>query len=99
MRMNHFIFTAVGALALMLGGCSPGSVKQEVGPPPVVAAEVLVADLPMFGEFVGQTEAPANVDVRARVEGFVEGIHFREGAMVEAGDLLFSLEREPIEQR
>ncbi|MFM1945363.1 MAG: Efflux pump periplasmic linker BepF [Verrucomicrobiota bacterium] len=99
MRMNHFVFTAVGLLALLSGACRPAAVKQEAGLPPVVVAEVLVADLPIFGEFVGQTEAPANVDVRARVEGFVEGIHFREGSRVKAGDLLFSLEREPIEQR
>jgi membrane fusion protein (multidrug efflux system) len=97
--MNHFVFTAVGLLALLSGACRPAAVKQEAGLPPVVVAEVLVADLPIFGEFVGQTEAPANVDVRARVEGFVEGIHFREGSRVKAGDLLFSLEREPIEQR
>ncbi len=99
MRINHFFFLLAVALLLFSAGCRPAVVRQEAGLPPVVAAEVLVAELPMFGEFVGQTEAPANVDVRARVEGFVEGIHFREGSMVEAGDLLFSLEREPIEQR
>lgn len=99
MRTNHLIIVAVGSLALLMGGCRPAVVEREAGLPPVVAAEVLVVDLPVFGEFVGQTEAPANVDVRARVEGFVEGIHFREGSMVGAGDLLFELEKEPIEQR
>ena len=58
-----------------------------------------MADVPIFAEYVGQTEARANVDVRARVEGFVKSIKFREGSVVREGEVLFEIEKEPIEQR
>ncbi len=85
-------------LALLLGGCKPQN-APELPPPPVQVAEVLVTDVPLFAEYVGQTEARANVDVRARVEGFIKSITFREGSVVREGQILFQIEKEPIEQR
>jgi membrane fusion protein (multidrug efflux system) len=53
----------------------------------------------VFTDYVGQVVATANVDVRARVEGYITKVAFVQGSIVQAGDLLFQIEKEPIEQR
>jgi membrane fusion protein (multidrug efflux system) len=65
----------------------------------VEAAKPLKRDVPIVAEGIAQTEATANVEVRARVEATVEKILFVEGSEVKAGDPLFLLDKEPIEQR
>lgn len=88
---------AVGALALT--GCSG---DKAAGPVPLqavpVAAITLQAtDVPHVGEFVGETESSQEVEIRARVEGFLDSIAYREGAVVNKGDVLFQMDRKPFE--
>jgi membrane fusion protein (multidrug efflux system) len=54
-------------------------------------------DVPIFQEFVGQIYGFKDIAIRARVEGFLEGIHFEEGSRVEKGTLLYTLESQPFE--
>lgn len=69
-------------------------------PPPVVlVAEVTTTNVARSVEFIGQLDSPQNVEVRARVEAFVEEILFTEGAGVKAGDPLFALDKRPFEER
>jgi len=49
-------------------------------------------DVPVYGEFVGRTDAKETVEIRARVEGFLKKRLFEEGSMVKAGDVLFEIE-------
>jgi membrane fusion protein (multidrug efflux system) len=49
-------------------------------------------------EFVGQVHGLKDIAIRARVEGFLEGMHFEEGSMVEEGKLLYTLESQPFEE-
>jgi membrane fusion protein (multidrug efflux system) len=67
--------------------------------PEVVVAAPLQRDVPILVEAIGQTEATANVEIRARVESTVEQITFTEGTEVEAGAPLFVLDRKTVEQR
>jgi len=60
---------------------------------------VLSARLPEEYERVGQVQAIADVELRARIEGFLEERHFEEGSEVESGQLLFTIERAPYEAR
>ena len=53
--------------------------------------------VPVYGQYVGQTEAVKTVEVRARVEGFVERQVAPDGADVKAGDLLFVIDPRPFE--
>ncbi|BBO67587.1 hemolysin D [Desulfosarcina alkanivorans] len=53
----------------------------------------------MFLEFVGQTAGLRDIAIRARVEGFLEGLHFQEGGAVKKGDLLYTLESQPFEEK
>jgi len=83
--------------ALVLAGCKA---KTPPPPPPIVeVAEVAGADAALSTEFIGQLDSPQNVEVRARVEAFVEKIPFTEGTEVKAGDPLFVLDARPYQER
>lgn len=78
------------------GGDKPAAPAQPQAVPAVVIA-VKAADVPYVGEFVGETESSQEVEIRARVEGFLESIAYREGAIVNKGDVLFQMDRKPFE--
>src|SRR5882672_8118247 len=69
-------------------------------PSPVVQVLDLVAtSAPMHTEIIGQLDSPQNVEVRARVEAFVEKVLFTEGTEVKEGAPLFLLDKKPFEER
>ena len=85
-------------LATMLG-CS-GDKSGAPAPPqalPVGVVTVNATDVPYVAEFVGETESSQEVEIRARVEGFLETIAYREGSLVNKGDVLFQMDRKPFE--
>lgn len=95
--MSPWVVLAVCA-ALM--GCQKRfTIPTAPTTPKVDVAEVLVRNVPLYDEFIGQTEAVATVEVRARVEGILEKLTFKEGTEVQEGEPLFTIEKEPIEQR
>jgi membrane fusion protein (multidrug efflux system) len=74
--------------------------KPAPPPPPpteVYVAEVIQKDVPSYLEVVGQTYGFQDVDIRARVEGFLETMNFREGSFVRQGALLYEIDRKPLE--
>lgn len=66
-------------------------------PPAVKAAEVLVRDVPIYLEAIGQTRGNTEIEIRARVEGFVESVDFTEGTLVRKGQLLYTIDPRPFE--
>ncbi len=85
-------------LFLLLFSCSKKDEQQAQAPPPQVTVVVTQAkDVPIYQEFVGQIYGFKDIAIRARVEGFLEGIHFEEGSRVEKGALLYTLESQPFE--
>ena len=87
------------ALATLPTACKKPKGPVQLPPPVVLAAQPLQRDVPVVVEVIGQTEAVANVEVRARVEATVEKILFVEGSEVKEGTPLFLLDKKPIEQR
>ena len=71
----------------------------QLPPPEVSVIETRARNVPLHLEFVGQTSGLKDIAIRARVEGFLEGMHFREGAEVKKGDLLYTLESQPFEEK
>ncbi|MBW2603027.1 MAG: efflux RND transporter periplasmic adaptor subunit [Deltaproteobacteria bacterium] len=70
------------------------------GPPPLVAvATVIEQDVNPPSEYVGHIEAVQSVDLRARIEGFLEQVDFKEGSDVRAGDLLYVIEQAPYQAK
>jgi membrane fusion protein (multidrug efflux system) len=98
MRLN--IASAVAASLLLFISCGEGQKAQAPPPPPEVAViETVARDVPLYLEFVGQTGGLKDIAIRARVEGFMEGLHFKEGGEVKKGDLLYTLESQPFEEK
>jgi membrane fusion protein (multidrug efflux system) len=85
--------------ALALAGCdrdkSAGPAQPQAVPAAVITLQA--TDVPHVGEFVGETESSQEVEIRARVEGFLESIAYREGSIVDKGDVLFQMDRKPFE--
>jgi membrane fusion protein (multidrug efflux system) len=88
-------FVAVAAAAFF-AACT-----KEPPPPPqpqeVFTADVVQKDVPVYLELVGQAFGSQDVEIRARVEGFLETMNFREGSFVQRGDLLYTIDRKPLE--
>jgi membrane fusion protein (multidrug efflux system) len=88
------------ALLGLSGTVAAGCRKQEAPPPPVPevkAATVLQRDVPIFVEAIGQTRGSTEIEVRARVEGFLQSVDFKEGSYVRKGDLLYTIDPQPFE--
>jgi membrane fusion protein (multidrug efflux system) len=71
----------------------------QVAPPPpeVYVTQVVKRDVPSYLELVGQTIGYQDVEIRARVEGFLETMNYREGSFVPKGALLYQIDRQPLE--
>jgi RND family efflux transporter MFP subunit len=96
--MRHGSVLLCMALACtVLGGCRSAEVPAVAAPPAVVVASPLLMRLIEWDEYTGRFEATDRVDVRARVDGFLDSIHFRDGAIVKPGDLLFVIDPRPYE--
>jgi membrane fusion protein, multidrug efflux system len=83
---------------LLITGCGSrdqaGS-QANLPPPAVVVAPVVSQTVPIFGDYVARTEARQTVEIRSRVEGFLEKVLFKEGSRVKAGQLLFVIDQRP----
>jgi membrane fusion protein (multidrug efflux system) len=89
----------LGACGLM-AGCESGAAAKPAAKAPPLPVDVVVArraTVPQVATPNGTTRALNEVSVRARVRGVLETMHFREGADVKAGDLLFEIEKAPFE--
>ena len=82
------------ALGSALAGCERGGAPADAAPLTVNVALVAQAQVPLYIEHTGTTEAVKSVDLRARVPGFLVKAPFEEGADVAEGDLLFVIEQE-----
>src|SRR5690349_24611669 len=86
-------------VALALAGCGEKTQSQAAAPPPppVTVAQPVKRTVTDWDEFTGRFEAVEEVQVRARVGGFVNSVEFRDGAIVRKGDLLYTIEARPFE--
>jgi RND family efflux transporter MFP subunit len=85
-------------LAVTLSGCGDKPPQQAAaGPPPVTVAQPTKRTVTDWDEFTGRFEAVEEVQVRARVGGFVTSVEFRDGAFVKTGDLLYVIDARPFE--
>jgi RND family efflux transporter MFP subunit len=83
-------------LATLLTGCSPN--QTTLAPPPkVTVASPQVMTVTNWDEYPGHLEAVEMVEIRPRVAGYIDSIHFQDGAEVKAGDLLVVIDPRPYQ--
>jgi membrane fusion protein (multidrug efflux system) len=87
---------ALVLLAAPLLGCK-SKTPPAPAPPDVKAATVLQRDVPIYVEAIGQTRGSTEIEVRARIEGFIQTIDFKEGNPVRKGQLLYTIDPSPFE--
>jgi len=92
--MNRMRFLALAMLVASLAGCRQTQPAAPPTPPPAVGVQLaqMKGVTPSF-DFVGRIKAVSTVQLRARVEGFLEKILFTEGQQVKTGDLLYQIEK------
>jgi RND family efflux transporter MFP subunit len=88
--------SALLAAALVLSSCGP---RQAAGPPPpkVKVVQPVAREITEWDEYTARLDAVDSVEVRPRVNGYLQSIHFRDGAIVQKGDLLFTIDPRPYE--
>ena len=98
MKRNFMVSVLVSALPLLITGCKEKS-ASVLPTPNVQVVEVIQQDIPVMEEFVGQTYGFFDISIQARVDGFLEGIHFEEGRRVSKGQLLYTIDPQPLEAK
>src|SRR5271168_5161511 len=91
------LFALATGLTAILGACDSKTVGDSAAPaaPPVTVSKPLEKSITEWDEYTGRFTAVETVEIRARVSGFIESIHFLDGQIVKQGDLLFVIDPRP----
>ncbi len=94
MKLKNIILLISSSLILV----SCGSDEQsKLFVPEIPVYKITAEDVPIYQEFVGQVYGLKDISIRARVEGFLEGIYFKEGSRLVKGAKLYTVESQPFE--
>jgi multidrug efflux system membrane fusion protein len=92
---------ASAAICLALGACKPKGANQGAAgsgaAPTVTASQPVQKEVMEWDEYPGRLEATEMVEIRARVNGYLQSIHFKDGAEVKKGELLFVIDPRPYQ--
>jgi membrane fusion protein (multidrug efflux system) len=95
-HMRLLLFALVASV--LLTACGKEEPDAQARPPaPVTVLRIEPRDTPVTFEYVGQTESTRQVQIRARVDGFLDSRVYREGSLVKAGDLMFLQDPKPFQ--
>ncbi|MBB3226566.1 RND family efflux transporter MFP subunit [Luteibacter sp. Sphag1AF] len=87
---------AIGSALWLTGGPPPTHAAEPMPAPEVTVAQVLLRTVDDSNTFTGRIQAVDTIQIRPRVGGYVDTVHFREGAMVKKGQLLFTIDPRPF---
>jgi RND family efflux transporter MFP subunit len=93
-RTAPSLFALATALSLT---AAAASAQNNAPPPQVTVAAPFASRVAQWDEFTGRFEAMQRVEVRPRVSGYIDRVHFRDGATVSEGDLLFTIDQRPFQ--
>jgi membrane fusion protein (multidrug efflux system) len=98
---RQFLATILAVLSIVVGACNQGKPPSAAAPPPpppeVFVVPVIQQDVPVYSEWLGTTDGAINAQIRARVQGYLQARHYREGVFVKTGELLFSIDPRPYQ--
>jgi RND family efflux transporter MFP subunit len=93
---SYPVLIIVVLAGVLIAGCTEKAPAPAPSPPDVIVAPPLKKEVTQYLEFTGTTAALEFVEIRARVEGWLESIHFEPGSRVKKGDLLFVIDPRPF---
>lgn len=93
--MKHVLF--IPLLALLAGCSKPKGGPPKLGAMPVSVAPPVQREIQDWDEFTGRIEASEAVEIRPRVSGYLDKVHFKSGEMVAKGDVLFTIDARPFQ--
>ncbi|HEX7910182.1 MAG TPA: efflux RND transporter periplasmic adaptor subunit, partial [Paraburkholderia sp.] len=98
-RRSHVLAACLVLTAFTaLSGCQDKQTAEAARPPVNVdVIDIALRDVPVLFDYVGQTESSQQVEIRARVNGFLDKRVYQEGALVHQGDVMFQMDRKPFE--
>ena len=96
MKRNAILFLCLVVLAAV-SACAKEAPPAAPPPPEVLVASPIQRDVPVYMELVGQAVGFQDVEIRARVEGFLETVAFTEGSLVRKGQLLYKIDPKPLQ--
>ena len=91
------LISVAAACLIVLAAARVASAQAPPQGLPVTVAPPLFKSVTTWDEYSGRFEAVERVDVRPRVGGFIDKVHFKDGSLVKIGDLLFTLDKRPFE--
>src|SRR5438045_2201591 len=95
MKTNSLLAASALTIGLFLAGCGKHASMTAPAPPVVTVVQPIERDVIEWDEYIGRLESPATVEVRARVSGYLDKVHFKEGSEVKKGDVLFTIDPRP----
>jgi membrane fusion protein (multidrug efflux system) len=99
---NHIsrflLISSIILFGFILVSCN-GKKQQPLPPQKIPVVEVIQKDVPIYKEFVGQVYGHSDIPIRARVIGFLTGIHFNEGLKVKKGQLLYTIDPQEYQSK
>ncbi len=96
MTTKAFFGLSIGVLLLL--SCENSTAPAALPTPKIAGIQPKSTDVPLYKEFVAQVYGHKDIPIRARVDGYLEGLHFREGFQVQQGQLLYSIDPQPFQQ-
>ncbi|MEO1043539.1 MAG: efflux RND transporter periplasmic adaptor subunit [Pseudomonadota bacterium] len=87
---------AIGLAALLAACGSPGDSQGQGGPMPVRVMSPATETVELWDDYIGRFTAVERVELRPRVSGYLDAVHFDDGAIVETGQLLFTVDQRPF---
>ena len=98
MRQSKFVtFAGLAALGWLAAACNHSKTTPPRPPPAVTANKSAQREVVEWDEYPGRLEAVDMVEVRARVSGYLQSVHFKDGTEVNKGDLLFVIDPRPYQ--
>src|SRR6266404_2271756 len=97
MKINPLLATGALTFGLLIGGCGKPAPKTAPPPPVVSVVQPIEREVIEWDDYIGRLESPETVEVRARVNGYLDKVHFKEGKEVKKGDLLFTIDPRPYQ--
>jgi len=97
MRTNCRLTLSALLISSFLTGCGKRAQPAAPPPPTVSVIQPVAREVVEWDEYIGRLESPETVEVRARVSGYLDKVHFKEGKEVKKGDLLFTIDPRPYQ--